>query len=72
MSLKQQLHDWIKRDGYVPYQDIKQACENGSLGQYYKISNAERRLRQSESPLIESVKEKNYIKGYRLVKLTLF
>jgi len=31
----------------------------------YKLSNAERRLRPSESPMIAAVEEKGYIVGYR-------
>lgn len=51
------------RDGtYVPYDNVKLLCEE--LG--YKISNAERRLRSSESPMVETLYGKSgAITGYR-------
>ena len=65
LSLRQKLNDWIKREGQVSYADICYACNSGKFGRTYKPSNAERRLRASESPDIETVMEGNYIKAYK-------
>ena len=67
LSLKQQLQDWIKRDGEVSWTDVVYACNSGKFGRTYKPSNGERRLRASESPEIETVMSENgkYIKSYR-------
>jgi hypothetical protein len=66
ISLRQRLNNLIKARGYIPYPEIKEMCESGAMGRTYKISNAERRLRKSESPDVEAdIGEKGYIKGYR-------
>jgi len=64
-SLKERLNNWIKRDGFVPYQDIKDACESGIFGRKYRIGTAERRLRDSESPDIEKVEPRGFVEGYK-------
>lgn len=64
-SLREQLNNWIQRQGYVSYSEVKLACESGKFKRYYKISNAERRLRRSESPNVEAEMQGKYIKGYR-------
>lgn len=73
MSLRQSLNDLIKSQGYVTYQEVEVFCERGG----YKISNAERRLRKSESPMIEAVLGKKKsggtaIVGYKWVGLEGF
>lgn len=65
-SLKDELNKAIKNAGYLTVDQINDLTEE--LG--YKRSNAERRLRKSESPFIEAVKNsKHYIIGYRYVGL---
>lgn len=66
MSLKSKLQEWIIRDKYVLHRDIKFACENQHFGRYYKIGTAERRLRSSDSPMIEPDIVNGSIKGYKL------
>lgn len=61
MSLRQILNDEIKNCGYVTIDRINQITSD--LG--YKQSNAERRLRKSESPSVEAVFNKNHIVGYK-------
>ena len=63
MSLKQRLNDWIKNEqGRIVFIDVieRQVREWG-----FKISNAERRLRPSDSPNIERVFKNGAIVGYR-------
>lgn len=69
MSLRQTLNNLIRERGYVPYEDIVRI----TLEEGYKLSNAERRLRQSESPMVIPVMGKSrrgtdYIKGYQWKK----
>lgn len=64
-SLKQNLNEWIRNAGYVSHTDIRIACETGKFGRTYRLSNAERRLRPSESPDIEEVMENGYIIAYK-------
>ena len=64
MSLKKSLHDRIRlyEGKLYPYDEVERICR--VLG--YKISNAERRLRPSESPDIQTVySEKGFIIGYK-------
>ena len=50
-SLRQKLNDLIRSRGEVPYEEIvKVTIEEG-----YKPSNAERRLRKSESPEAQTI-----------------
>lgn len=66
MSLKKTLVETIKNyNGVCPNYVIEGVCKR--LGR--KISNAERRLRKSESPNIQSVKNsKGFIIGYKFIK----
>jgi len=61
MSLKKILHNKIQSQGTMPYSQVEQICkENG-----YKISNAERCLRRSESPDVKTIySKKGFIVGY--------
>lgn len=65
MSLKTELNQIIKERTYVPYEEIVRYCmEYGA-----KISQAERRLRKSDSPnvvpeMAKSRRNTDYIKGY--------
>lgn len=63
MSLKSQLTQLIKsRSGtMVSINEIYLLCQTES----YKLSNAERRLRPSESPNVERVFKNGAIIGYR-------
>jgi hypothetical protein len=66
MSLHKTLNNLIRERGYVSYEEIVRI----TLEEGYKPSNAERRLRQSESPLVIPVMAKSrrgtdYIKGYK-------
>src|ERR1035437_1277481 len=71
-SLKQKIVDWLKKDGQVSYKQIEVACEDGSFGRWYKLSNCERRLReltdnrhQSYNPDIEKIEKNGAIIAYR-------
>jgi hypothetical protein len=62
-SLKSKLNDIIKeaRGQVVSINEIERLCHEW----HYKPSNAERRLRPSESPNIERVFKNGAIVGYR-------
>lgn len=63
ISLKQRLNTLIedRKGGVVSINEIETLCH-----QYqYKLSNAERRLRQSESPNVERVFKNGAIIGYK-------
>ena len=62
-GLKQRLNDFIKsyKGEVVPHDTIKQLCKTWG----YRESNAERRLRMSESPNIERLMKNGAIIGYR-------
>lgn len=62
MSLKKNLNQIIKdRNGELfTITELEAYCKKAG----YKLSNAERRLRPSESPEIERVFKKGYIIGY--------
>jgi hypothetical protein len=64
MSLKKILNERIIKEGYLSIQEIYQICDD----LHYKASNAERRLRPSESPGVEAVYDDKgkYIKGYKV------
>jgi hypothetical protein len=64
-SIKEKLNSYIKLKGIVPYNEIKEKCETGYFGKYYRISTAERRLRPSESPDIEAIYQNGYIVSYK-------
>lgn len=61
MSLKSELQKIIRERGYMSTAQVEEYCK----AHRYKLSNAERRLRESESPNVEAVKEKGYIIGYK-------
>ena len=63
MSLKSKLNEAIKQKGYMSFDEVKRYTEE--LG--YKLSNAERRLRRSESPNLERVMKKGAIVGYKWI-----
>ena len=66
-SLKKELQGIIKsfKGDICPYSLIENACRR--LGR--KSSNAERRLRPSESPDVQSVKnKKGFIVGYKSIQ----
>lgn len=68
-SLKEKLNQLIKSRGYVSSAEIYEFCQREGM----KLSNAERRLRKSESPDIIPVMAKskrgtNYIQGYKYKK----
>lgn len=63
MSLKANLNQIIKdrSPGVFTLQELESYCHQAS----YKLSNAERRLRASESPNIERVMKNGAIIGYK-------
>ena len=61
MSLRKLLNDSIRQNGYLSINDIYKLTEDYGC----KRSNAERRLRRSESPNITPVMKKGYIVGYK-------
>lgn len=69
MSLHQILMDTIKEKGQITIAEVYDICAvNG-----YKQSNAERRLRKSESHLIEPIwnETHKYIAGYKWVGMPM-
>ena len=62
MSLRKDLNEAIKQAGWLSIDEIETIAKlNGK-----KISNAERRLRPSDSPMVEATRnEKGYITGYK-------
>ena len=61
ISLKKELQNRIKEAVYLSREDVERITKN--MG--FVSSNAERRLRPSESPMIKEVKnEKGFIVGY--------
>ena len=69
-SLKQILQDEIIKRGFVSYDEVCQIADREG----YRRSNAERRLRKSESPMIHTVmsQDNKYIKGYQLTFIANF
>ena len=63
MSLKEKLNNYIRdqNGSFVSHDMIKQLCQQFG----YRESNAERRLRASESPNIERVYKNGAIIGYK-------
>ena len=51
MSLQVILNNLIQNKGYVPYEEVVRV----TLEEGYKVSNAERRLRRSESPKVKPI-----------------
>lgn len=66
MSLKNNLQQIIKdrNGGIVSIDEIADYCKKAG----FKLSNAERRLRPSDSPGIQRVFKKGYIIGYKYEK----
>lgn len=66
MSLKAILNKTIQERGYISYDEMVAICR----AENKKPSNGERRLRKSDSPMIEAVMSENgkYIKGYKVVE----
>ncbi len=67
MSLKSNLNQIIKdrNGGIFTLQELEVFCKNAQ----YKLSNAERRLRPSESPNIERVMKNGAIVGYKYIEV---
>ena len=63
MSLLKNLNEFIRLKGEVEWSEIKEKCDNGYWGRTFKLSNAERRLR--ESPDILALYENRVIKRYK-------
>lgn len=63
ISLKQRLNTLIedRKGGMVSINEIRQICDE----YHYKQSNAERRLRASESPNVEPIFKHGAIIGYK-------
>lgn len=65
-SLKEKLNDLIREKGEVSYGEIAEIVSVWG----YRLSTAERRLRQSESPNVEPImgysqRHTEYIKGWK-------
>jgi len=62
-GLRQKLNDYIKGENgaFVSHDTVKQLCKQWG----YRESNAERRLRPSESPNVERIMKNGAIVGYR-------
>ena len=60
-SLKNELQRIIRERGYLSTNQVEAYCKEHG----YKMSNAERRLRVSDSPMIEAVTKNGAIIGYR-------
>lgn len=69
-GLKYLLNKKIEQAGYLSIDEVNEIANKTG----YKISNAERRLRKSESPSVDAVfNEKNkYIIGYKWVGSGIF
>ena len=64
-SLREKLNTLIAQRGVVTWLEIKDLVESGKLGRKFKLSNAERRLRASESPMVEAIMEHGHISAYK-------
>ncbi len=67
ISLHEKLNTYIAQKGIVSHQEIKQLIEQGYFGRMYRLSNAERRLRHSESPMVRSIYEEGVVKRYEWI-----
>lgn len=63
-SLRQKLNNLIRQRQSITWLEIKVLCESGKLGRLYRISNAERRLRASESPDVTTEMHNGHIIRY--------
>lgn len=65
-SLHKNLNRYIQVNGTVSYNTIKDLVETGFWGRKFRMSTAERKLRPSNSPEVESVmNEHGVIVAYR-------
>lgn len=71
-TLQSILNREIEIRGYISTDELESILKNiinPHTGEHYKLSNAERRLRPSDSPNVEAVKnDKGFIKGYKWKK----
>ena len=65
-SLKEKLNNLIRQKGRIEYNELKGLVESNFFGKFYRISTAERRLR-NESPEVEAEMKDGYIVAYRWV-----
>ena len=63
-SLREKLNQLIRQRGQVSYNEVKNLVESNYFGKYYRMSTAERRLR-NESPDVEHIYENGAIKFYK-------
>lgn len=75
MSLKNQIIDYLKLNGYISYDNLEMFCRNGRFGKMIKLNNAERRLREltdpkhhAYNPDIVKDEANGIIKGYKHLK----
>lgn len=63
MSLKLNLHNLIKTQGYISLDQLEDYCHKA----HYKLATAERQLRPSQSPQVEGVwnTKRTAIIGYK-------
>lgn len=69
-SLRKYLNDEIQKRGYIArYEVMELARKFGYVtrGLPYRESNAERRLRKSESPLVDEVTDNGAIVAYKWI-----
>lgn len=69
MSLKKQLTNLIKSRGEITYFELKDMLEAGAFGKVFKTSTMQRKLRESESPMIESLYKKGCVVGYKFKEI---
>jgi len=67
-SLKKHLNEWIKREGYVSYDQVREYCDI----HYYRMETARRKLRELTSkkykvPLVEAVTKRGVIIGWKWI-----
>lgn len=66
-SLREQLNSYIRVNGVVSYNTLKDLVESGFFGKKYRASTMERRLRSSESPMVDVDMDNGYIIRYRWI-----
>lgn len=64
ISLKSKLNNLIRQRGQISYSELKGLVESTYFGKYYRMSTAERRLR-NESPDVEHIYENGAVKFYK-------
>jgi len=60
-SLRKHLNDWIRQEGYVSYNQVREYCDI----HYYRMETARRKLRPSDSPLVEAITKRGVIIGWK-------